>query len=199
MTVDLNALITELETNPAFDTDVRDGHNAKVLNAMHIVDNALDSRWHHIPRDDFLAAVINENLTQEQLAAIGLLIQDGHPVAMQKLGVRTWVLGQGFSTLAITEIRRLGLSRGRPVDAFLGENDVNLDISDFRQAIREVAKSYINNPRSRPLREQKINAGSIRTMIADFKRGLLVSQLSVNYSIPENVVTRILNEHGEAI
>ncbi len=195
MVVDTAALATELDANAKYNTDVTGGHNGKILASLLVESDALQPRWRPVRRDDFLSAIAGETLTTAQEARVQTYTQDGQSVPMQKEGIRTWVLANMLNSIA--NLERVGTVKGRPIDAFLGEDDDTATLRDLRPAVAQVNKSYINQPESRPPRVEAIDKASTDQLVEDSRSGSSASSLAATYGIDEVIVERIIAEHPE--
>ncbi len=148
MGVDIVALASELDTNPDYNTDVTGGANGKLLVSLFTESDALTPRWRSVRRDDFLAAIAGETLSAAQEARVQTYTQDGQSVPMQKPAIRAWVLTNMPNS--VTNLERVGTVKGRPIDAFLGEDNDSATLNDVRAAVARVSKAYIHQPASRP-------------------------------------------------
>ena len=144
--IDLATLITFLETDPAFDADVRGGSNGVIHKRLNTGDGALPRRWRAISAVDFLDAIASESLTVQQEERIRTYAAEGRAIPIHKQGVRTWIQAQGFSVSTMQALRDLSEVEGKPADVFLGDDDESIILRNVREAVKQIPKAAINQP-----------------------------------------------------
>ena len=143
MAVDLAALATELDTNPAYDADVIGGSNGNLVVLLNAEDVALGRRWRPIPAADFLNAIAGETLTPSQQDQIRTYLALNSSIPVHKPGVGNWIQNQGWAASTITALRDLSEVAGKPADGFLNDDDERITLNDVRTVVRRIAKSHI--------------------------------------------------------
>lgn len=140
---DLAALVTALETDPKYDTNVRGGHNGRLVTMLNAEDVGLPKRLKAIPAEDFVAAITSETLTADQHERIRTYLATGN-FPIHKSAVRAWLQAQGLSTAAMTAIDSLSQVAGKLADEFLEDGEFLISLNDVRAAVAQVSKSAIS-------------------------------------------------------
>ncbi len=142
MPADLVALKTALETDPKYDTLVRQGSNGLLWELLNREDTALPKRWRPIPMSDFLDIMAAESLTQQQEQRINSYVTLGRDMPLNKQAIRTWLQATVTQTTKDALIAA-GQITGKLGDAFSDEDSVSL--RDVREVVRQIPKSLIRS------------------------------------------------------
>jgi hypothetical protein len=144
MAENFNALKVALETDARYDADVRNGHNATLVNLLNTLE-PLQTVITDISRQDAVKAFRDEirTLTAQQLQRLRLLVDsESSSVRTSDSDVRA-ELGDIFGGGSNPAIVRLATAATRDAtygDAF-GYSQVSLDT--VRKAVRLISKSFI--------------------------------------------------------